>query len=73
MIGASSYHSGGVNVAFIDGSVKFIKDSINAGTWGSLATHGGGEVIDASALTDANRDCAVRRCASSAIVRSTIS
>ena len=48
MIGASSYHPGGVNVGFLDGSVKFIKDSISLQTWGSLATKSGGEVIDAS-------------------------
>jgi prepilin-type N-terminal cleavage/methylation domain-containing protein/prepilin-type processing-associated H-X9-DG protein len=45
LIGASSNHSGGVNVAFLDGSVHFIKDSINLGTWGALATKAGGEVI----------------------------
>jgi prepilin-type N-terminal cleavage/methylation domain-containing protein/prepilin-type processing-associated H-X9-DG protein len=27
--GASSFHPGGVNVAFVDGSVRFIKESIN--------------------------------------------
>jgi prepilin-type processing-associated H-X9-DG protein len=48
MIGASSNHSGGVNVGFLDGSVKFIKDSVNLGTWGAIATKAGGEVIDAS-------------------------
>jgi prepilin-type N-terminal cleavage/methylation domain-containing protein/prepilin-type processing-associated H-X9-DG protein len=47
-IGAQSYHSGGVNVCFLDGSVKFIKDSVSPQTWGSLATKGGGEVVDAS-------------------------
>src|SRR5262249_32938351 len=30
--GASSFHPGGVNVCFVDGSVRFIKDSID--TWG---------------------------------------
>ncbi len=45
LIGASSYHPGGVNAAFLDGSVKFIKDSINLGTWGALASKSGGEVI----------------------------
>ncbi len=50
MIGASSYHPGGVNVGFLDGSVKFMKDSTNLQTWGSVATMAGGEVIDASSL-----------------------
>ena len=50
MIGASSYHSGGVNVGFLDGSVKFMKDSTSLQTWGSVATMAGGEVIDANSL-----------------------
>jgi prepilin-type N-terminal cleavage/methylation domain-containing protein/prepilin-type processing-associated H-X9-DG protein len=45
---AKSNHSGGVNVGFLDGSVKFIKDSINAGTWGAIGTVAGGEIIDAA-------------------------
>jgi prepilin-type N-terminal cleavage/methylation domain-containing protein/prepilin-type processing-associated H-X9-DG protein len=49
LIGASSYHSGGVNVGFLDGSVKFIKNSVNPPTWWALSTMSGGEVIDASA------------------------
>jgi prepilin-type N-terminal cleavage/methylation domain-containing protein/prepilin-type processing-associated H-X9-DG protein len=48
MVGASSYHPGGVNVGMCDGSVKFLKDSTSPQTWGSLATKAGGEVIDAS-------------------------
>jgi prepilin-type N-terminal cleavage/methylation domain-containing protein/prepilin-type processing-associated H-X9-DG protein len=44
---AASRHPGGVNVAFFDGSVKFIKDTINPITWYALATPGGGEVISA--------------------------
>ena len=35
---------------FLDGSVKFIKNSINTGTYGALGTMAGGEVIDASGL-----------------------
>ena len=42
---ARSEHSGGVNVAFVDGHVAFIKDTINPMTWRALATRGGGEVI----------------------------
>jgi prepilin-type N-terminal cleavage/methylation domain-containing protein/prepilin-type processing-associated H-X9-DG protein len=48
MIGASSNHSGGVNVGFLDGSVKFMKNSVNLGTWGAVATKSGGEIIDAA-------------------------
>jgi len=40
-----SYHSGGVNVCMADGSVRFIKDSINLQTWYALGTRGNGEVI----------------------------
>jgi prepilin-type N-terminal cleavage/methylation domain-containing protein/prepilin-type processing-associated H-X9-DG protein len=47
MIGASSNHPGGVNAAFLDGSVKFLKDSISPTTWRALATKAGGEVISA--------------------------
>jgi prepilin-type N-terminal cleavage/methylation domain-containing protein/prepilin-type processing-associated H-X9-DG protein len=42
---ARSYHPGGVNVGFADGSVHFIKDSININTWRALGTRAGGEVI----------------------------
>jgi len=49
MIGASSYHSGGVNAGFLDGSVKFIKNSVSPQTWWALATKAGGEVISSDA------------------------
>jgi prepilin-type N-terminal cleavage/methylation domain-containing protein/prepilin-type processing-associated H-X9-DG protein len=45
IVGASSYHPGGVSVGFLDGSVKFIKDSVSQLTWWSLATKSGGEII----------------------------
>jgi prepilin-type N-terminal cleavage/methylation domain-containing protein/prepilin-type processing-associated H-X9-DG protein len=47
VIGPSSNHSGGVNVGMLDGSVRFIKNSINNQTWWALATKSGGEVISA--------------------------
>jgi len=43
----SSRHSGGVNVLFGDGSVRFIKDSINLSTWRALGTRSGSEVVSA--------------------------
>jgi prepilin-type N-terminal cleavage/methylation domain-containing protein/prepilin-type processing-associated H-X9-DG protein len=47
-ITAGSRHSGVVNCAFVDGSVRAIKSSISPQTWWALATMSGGEVIDAS-------------------------
>ncbi len=47
LVGASSYHAGGVNVGFLDGSVRFIKDSINPTTWWAIATRANGEVVSA--------------------------
>jgi len=44
---ARSRHSGGVNTLMADGSVKFIKDSINQTTWWALGSKGGGEVVSA--------------------------
>jgi prepilin-type N-terminal cleavage/methylation domain-containing protein/prepilin-type processing-associated H-X9-DG protein len=43
-----SFHPGGVNVLFGDGSVKFIRDSINLKTLRGLVSLRGGEVLDAS-------------------------
>jgi prepilin-type processing-associated H-X9-DG protein len=46
--GLSSNHSGGANVALADGSVRFIKASINWNTLWALGSRGQNEVIDAS-------------------------
>ena len=43
----SSNHPGGVNVLLCDGSVKFIKDTINQRSWWALGTKAGGEVVSA--------------------------
>jgi prepilin-type N-terminal cleavage/methylation domain-containing protein/prepilin-type processing-associated H-X9-DG protein len=50
IVGASSNHPGGVNVGFLDGSVRFIKNSVSQQTWWAIATKAGGEVISASSL-----------------------
>jgi prepilin-type N-terminal cleavage/methylation domain-containing protein/prepilin-type processing-associated H-X9-DG protein len=50
LFGVSSFHSGGVNMLFLDGSVKFIKDSISYQTWYALGTIAGGEVVSADQL-----------------------
>jgi prepilin-type N-terminal cleavage/methylation domain-containing protein/prepilin-type processing-associated H-X9-DG protein len=46
---ARSYHPGGANAGFCDGSVRFFKNSINPVTWSALGTRAGGEVISADA------------------------
>ena len=46
-ITARSYHPGGVNGLFGDGSVRFVKDAINGTTWRALGTVAGGEVVSA--------------------------
>lgn len=49
-ITARSYHSGGVNVLFADGGVRFVKTSINPATWRALGTVGGGEVVSSDSF-----------------------
>ncbi|MBX6316343.1 MAG: DUF1559 domain-containing protein [Isosphaeraceae bacterium] len=44
---AASYHPGGVNTLFADGSVRFIRDSVNQQTWWALGTRNGGETVSA--------------------------
>jgi prepilin-type processing-associated H-X9-DG protein len=43
-----SAHPGGVSVAFGDGSVRFMKDSIALPVWRALSTRNGGEVVSGS-------------------------
>jgi prepilin-type N-terminal cleavage/methylation domain-containing protein len=46
IVSARSNHAGGgVQVLFGDGSVHFVKDSINLATWQALGTPNGGEVV----------------------------
>jgi len=47
---ASSRHSGGVNVLFCDGSVKFIKNSVSTATWMATGTIANSEVFSSDSL-----------------------
>ena len=47
---ARSYHPGGVNVLFADGSIRFINDTIPPGLWRALSTRGGGEITSGEAM-----------------------
>jgi prepilin-type N-terminal cleavage/methylation domain-containing protein len=42
---ARSYHTAGVNVMLMDGSVRFVTNTIDPTIWRSLGTRNGGEVI----------------------------
>jgi prepilin-type N-terminal cleavage/methylation domain-containing protein/prepilin-type processing-associated H-X9-DG protein len=46
---ARSYHPGGVNALFGDGSVRFVKSSIDGRTWRALGTVAGNEAISSDA------------------------
>jgi prepilin-type N-terminal cleavage/methylation domain-containing protein/prepilin-type processing-associated H-X9-DG protein len=49
-LASRSYHSGGVNVALADGSVRFIRDSVSPVIWQAVGTRCGGEVISAGSF-----------------------
>ena len=40
-----SFHEGGANVGFADGSVRFLSQSTSIATLAALVTKGGGEVL----------------------------
>ena len=35
-------------MGFLDGSVRFVKDSVSYQTWGAIATMAGGEIVSAN-------------------------
>ncbi len=49
VVASASRHPGGSNTGFCDGSVKFIKSTVNPLTWAALGTRNGGEVISSDA------------------------
>jgi len=42
---ARSHHSGGVNTLMMDGSVRFVTNSVSQANWRALGTRAGGEVV----------------------------
>jgi len=46
----TSFHPGGVNLLLCDGSVRFIKESIDRANWRALGTRSGQEVVSGSAF-----------------------
>ena len=47
---AQSYHPGGVNVLFADGSVRFIKNTVSLQTWWALGTRANNETVSGDAF-----------------------
>lgn len=45
-LAARSRHPGGVNVNLLDGSVRFVSDTIEWATWQALSTSEGNETIN---------------------------
>jgi prepilin-type N-terminal cleavage/methylation domain-containing protein/prepilin-type processing-associated H-X9-DG protein len=48
-LAARSYHPGGVNVGMADGSVRWVKNTVNIRPWNALGTRSGGEIISSDA------------------------
>ncbi len=44
-ITSRSHHQGGVNSALLDGSIRFVNDSIDRKLWQELSTLAGREVV----------------------------
>jgi prepilin-type N-terminal cleavage/methylation domain-containing protein/prepilin-type processing-associated H-X9-DG protein len=42
-VSARSYHTGGVNAMFMDGSVRYVPNSVDQGTWRAVGSRAGGE------------------------------
>jgi prepilin-type N-terminal cleavage/methylation domain-containing protein/prepilin-type processing-associated H-X9-DG protein len=43
---ASSFHTGGANACFADGSVRFVSDSVDFAAWQATGSRAGGEVVN---------------------------
>jgi prepilin-type processing-associated H-X9-DG protein len=48
MASASSNHPGGVNVLFMDGSVRFVRTSVSYRAWYAIATPSYGEPVSST-------------------------
>jgi prepilin-type processing-associated H-X9-DG protein len=46
VVPTSSFHSSGANVAFVDGSVRFVRESIDMDAWMAAGSRAGGEALN---------------------------
>jgi prepilin-type processing-associated H-X9-DG protein len=42
-----SFHPGGVNAAMLDGTVRFVKSSVEQSVWRAMGTQSGEEIVSA--------------------------
>jgi hypothetical protein len=49
-ITSRSYHQGGVNSTNVDGSTRFVSDTVSVEVWRALSTRNGGEVVNVNEL-----------------------
>jgi prepilin-type processing-associated H-X9-DG protein len=49
-ISARSYHTGGVNCCFADGSVHFITNEVTFVNWVAMGTAAAGDTVDSTAF-----------------------
>jgi prepilin-type N-terminal cleavage/methylation domain-containing protein/prepilin-type processing-associated H-X9-DG protein len=49
-VGSRSHHPGGINALLGDGSVRFVKETVDPATWVGIHSIRGGEVIDSGSL-----------------------
>ncbi|MDB5352068.1 MAG: xcpT 20 [Planctomycetota bacterium] len=45
VVTSRSYHTGGLNALMLDGSVRFVKNSVSRAAWRGLGTRSGGEIV----------------------------
>jgi prepilin-type processing-associated H-X9-DG protein len=48
--GIYSFHTGGANAVFVDGSVHFLREGLDRNVFAALVTRAGGEEINANAF-----------------------
>ena len=49
IVSARSHHPGGVHAAMMDGSLRFVRNTVDRAVWRAIATRAGGEIVSADA------------------------
>ena len=49
IVSSRSHHPGGVHAAMLDGSLRFVRNTVDRAVWRAIATRAGGEIVSADA------------------------